>query len=213
MVDSTLNSSTDDFSLGAKKIIDAAETLFADRGFHGVSIQDIAKAALVSKANVYHHFRSKDELYYAVINRALEEMSDLLNQLSQTETSAINQFAQFSQEHLKHLNHKPHIAKLVLRELLDGSNDRCRDLAQQVFNGQYLMLKEMMKKAQKSDLIRLDMSPEHMAVALVGLNVFLFQCWPALQHFPDKSFQNQAESGTILFELLLNGLMYHGEQA
>ncbi|MDX8408093.1 MAG: helix-turn-helix domain-containing protein, partial [Mariprofundaceae bacterium] len=39
----------------------AAEALFAARGFDGVSMQQIAQAADMSKANIYHHVSSKDE--------------------------------------------------------------------------------------------------------------------------------------------------------
>jgi len=43
-------------------IIAAAERLFADQGYANTSIADIAKAAGVSKALIYHHFANKDEL-------------------------------------------------------------------------------------------------------------------------------------------------------
>jgi len=208
-----MNDPIETLGVGAKKILDAAEALFAEHGYHGVSVQDIAKAAEVSKANVYHHFSSKDDLYFAVIKNSMQEMNDLLHSFTQNQASSIDLISGFSAAHLAHLIHKPHIAKLVLRELLDGSSDRCRALAQDVFAGHYQMLQAMMRKAQDSGVFNKDMNLEHMAIALVGLNVFLFQSWPVLQHFPDGSFQDQTKTGNILFELLLNGLMSRGEQA
>jgi len=208
-----MNERIEPLGVGAKKILESAETLFAEHGYYGVSVQDIAKLAEVSKANVYHHFSSKEDLYFAVIKNSMQEMNDLLNSFTQNETSAINQISAFSAAHLAHLNHKPHIAKLVLRELLDGSSYRCRALAQDVFAGHFEMLQAMMRKAQENGTFNKGMNLEHMVIALVGLNVFLFQGWSVLQHFPDGSFQDQTQSGNILFELLLNGLMSRGEQA
>ncbi len=83
---------------------------------------------------------------------------------------------------------------------------------EEVFNGHYQMLKAMMHNAQKSGVINDNISSEHMAVALVGLNVFLFQSWPVLRHFPDGVFKDQAESGRIFLDLLLNGMISRGEQ-
>ncbi|MEM8618317.1 MAG: helix-turn-helix domain-containing protein [Actinomycetota bacterium] len=50
------------------RIIEVAGTLFARRGIDGVSIAEVALAAGVSKANVMHHFGSKDRLYAACLD-------------------------------------------------------------------------------------------------------------------------------------------------
>lgn len=46
-----------------RSIIEAARPLFAERGFHAVTIREIAKAADISEALIYKHFPSKEELY------------------------------------------------------------------------------------------------------------------------------------------------------
>jgi len=42
----------------------AAARLFAERGYHGTSIGDLAEALGVQKASLYHHFASKQDLLY-----------------------------------------------------------------------------------------------------------------------------------------------------
>ena len=44
---------------GELAILEAAERLFAQQGYDGVSMRTIAREAGVSKANIYHHFDSK----------------------------------------------------------------------------------------------------------------------------------------------------------
>jgi AcrR family transcriptional regulator len=51
------------------KLMDAAEKLFARRGFHGASVRDITAAAGVDLALVNYHFGSKEKLLAAIIER------------------------------------------------------------------------------------------------------------------------------------------------
>jgi len=53
------------FSSGEQAILEAAETLFAEKGFDAVSMSAIARLANTSKPNIYHHFKNKNELYLA----------------------------------------------------------------------------------------------------------------------------------------------------
>lgn len=50
-------------------ILDAAETIFAERGFKGASMQAIADLAKLPKANLHYYFASKKNLYRSVLER------------------------------------------------------------------------------------------------------------------------------------------------
>ena len=60
------------------KILDAAETLFADKGFNGTSLREITSLADVNLAAVNYHFGSKKELIKAVMSRYMNELSPRL---------------------------------------------------------------------------------------------------------------------------------------
>jgi TetR/AcrR family transcriptional regulator len=53
-------------------IFDAAERQFLEHGFHGTTVEEIASAADVSVGSIYVHFQSKEGLYLALIERALD---------------------------------------------------------------------------------------------------------------------------------------------
>jgi AcrR family transcriptional regulator len=59
-----------------KSILNAANLVFGQRGYDTVRIDDVASAAGISKALIYEHFRSKQELYGELMNRAALEMLD-----------------------------------------------------------------------------------------------------------------------------------------
>lgn len=60
------------------KILDAAEKLFADKGFNGTSLREITSQAEVNLAAVNYHFGSKKELIKAVMSRYMNELSPRL---------------------------------------------------------------------------------------------------------------------------------------
>jgi AcrR family transcriptional regulator len=55
-------------------ILDAAEAVFAERGFHGARIQDIAAQARIAVGTVYNHFAQKDDVLSALLEERTEEM-------------------------------------------------------------------------------------------------------------------------------------------
>ena len=54
-----------------ERIVGAAERLFAERGFAGVSMPAIAAAAGITAGAIYKHFRGKEELFFSIVRRAV----------------------------------------------------------------------------------------------------------------------------------------------
>jgi AcrR family transcriptional regulator len=57
-------------------ILDAAAQVFRQKGFHGASMADIAGAVNLQKASLYHHVSSKQEILLALLDRALEMLTE-----------------------------------------------------------------------------------------------------------------------------------------
>lgn len=61
--DDSADSGTDEGSARVQELLEVGTRIFAEKGYEGTSMRDIAMAAGVSKALLYHHFVSKDEIY------------------------------------------------------------------------------------------------------------------------------------------------------
>ena len=61
--------------------MDAAERLFAVKGLVRTTVDEIAAAADVSVGTVYFHFESKDGLYLAIVERALDVNEEYMAQI------------------------------------------------------------------------------------------------------------------------------------
>lgn len=68
----------DEASLTRARLLDAAEQLFAERGFPATRLDDIAAAAGATRGAFYWHFKSKEEVFDAMLARAAEHIGAAL---------------------------------------------------------------------------------------------------------------------------------------
>jgi len=192
---------------GCVKILDAAESLFASHGVDGVSIREIAEAAGISKATVFHHFDSKDALYQAVVRRSCEGIGALVAQMAAREDgkplASLSDYRRHDlQETLAHAD----VVRLVLRELTLGRDDQARQLAEEVFGEHFVQLRRLIEKAQGAGELKPDMDAGIAAVSVVSINLFLFLVWPVLKHLPETPFVHMEGAAESMFTLLVNGM-------
>ena len=70
-----------------QKVLDAARTLFAERGYEPATIRDIAKGAGMSTGAVFANFQDKAELFEAVLAEDLAKLAETLKAAAATESS------------------------------------------------------------------------------------------------------------------------------
>src|SRR3989304_9442427 len=100
MTSTTTTTSTRAGSDTIARILAAAEALFAEHGFDAASMSAIAERAGVSKANIFHHFSSKNALYRAVLRHAIREVPRQLKHMSSHSGAVSADLAQFARGHL-----------------------------------------------------------------------------------------------------------------
>lgn len=104
----------------SEKLLDAAEALFAERGFYGVSIAAIADELGLTKQALLHHFGSKEKLYAAVLARISEDFAR-----RQARAAAEADAATALKTYLLHLAEEAVAdnarTRLLMRELLDNN--------------------------------------------------------------------------------------------
>lgn len=101
--------------------IDSAERLFAERGFHGASMRDVARAARASIAGLYYYLPSKQAALYYVCDRIFERLEDVAAGLQSIRDPRMRLEA-FVCGHLRHLIHHPYAYRVLQRdaEALEG---------------------------------------------------------------------------------------------
>lgn len=110
----------------AERILDVAEELFAERGFEGATLRDVARAAGLRTPSLYNHFESKDALYAAMLQRGIGPLLEALlvsaNRGHNVEPDRI------VLEMMQLLAKRPNLPRLVLHETLYGGQHLTRIL-------------------------------------------------------------------------------------
>jgi AcrR family transcriptional regulator len=57
------------------RILDAALSVFAGKGYHGATVDDIVRASATSKGAVYHHFANKEAVFVALVDAFTERLA------------------------------------------------------------------------------------------------------------------------------------------
>ncbi len=101
-------------------ILDAAERLFAERGYEGTTMSEIGSTAGLSAGTPAYFFESKEELYRAVLGRAFDATSALIRawrlgeaDLEKAVRLAVGSYLDFLAAH-------PNFVRLVIRDALEG---------------------------------------------------------------------------------------------
>ena len=106
-------------------ILDAAERLFAGQGFDATSLTQVGAAAGVSRGTPGYFFRTKAELYQAVLDRSLAEVRDAVR-IGRERALASNESAETIlagavSDYFDFLSARPYFIRLIEREALSNA--------------------------------------------------------------------------------------------
>ena len=101
-------------------MISAAHRLFAERGFEGVSIAEIASELGISKQALLHHFGTKEKLYGKVLENLSARFETIIITKNASDLPPDGQLRAVLSEIYVHMNHNKHDARLIMRELLEN---------------------------------------------------------------------------------------------
>jgi len=110
------------------EILDAARRLFVSRGYDGTSLQQIATEAEFSIGTLYNFFGSKQDLYFAVIEREMSDLVSLVQRLVSSEKGAARRLEAFARGHFAFVSERKDAVVAFWHEIGGFSWGRKREL-------------------------------------------------------------------------------------
>lgn len=199
------------YSNGQAAILQAAANLFSEHGFDGVSMRRVAEEAGVSKANIYHHFQSKKDLYLSILRESSQHLSEIVDALAEGGGDFDQRLRVFAGAHLDHLFADSTTVKLMIREAFSGDEEKSRLVAEQIVGGIFDRMVSIFQSGQQSGVLRADLDPGLCATLLMGGNLFFFQAQGLLNQIPDAVFARERGSfSRQMADVMLRGMLNQG---
>ncbi len=101
------------------EILDAAARLFAERGYEGTSMADLADLVGLRKASLFHHFASKEVLYKAALERIVSDVGAVVLANAVSPGTFAERLDMISDALTGALFAQPFAARVIVREALD----------------------------------------------------------------------------------------------
>ena len=103
-------------------LLQAAQNIFARKGFHEATISDIAKKAEVSEATIYDYFSSKEELLFSIPAETIQQYQEKNLEILEYIQGAANKLRFLIYRHLKLYASNPDYANIVMLILKGNRN-------------------------------------------------------------------------------------------
>jgi AcrR family transcriptional regulator len=103
------------------RVLQVALTLFAERGYRGTSLRDIARRIGIKAPSLLHHFPSKQQLYLAVLDRIFNGMEDSAHSIMASPGGFREQMRKAISDSIDFIAREPDAMKLLWKEFADES--------------------------------------------------------------------------------------------
>ena len=161
-------------------ILEAAEAVFAERGFDAARLEDIAERVGIRRASIVYHFRDKRELYEAVLDNVFSGLHEELAEVLGRRDPLPDRIEAGVSAWVDYVGRRPTLARFILREVANASSESGALLIRHTAPFAELIRKEIFERADFDDtgLTRID--PVHVASIVSGATVFFVAAMPAL---------------------------------
>lgn len=198
----------------APRIVHAARERFLFEGVDGASLRNIAKDAGTNIGMVYYYFKTKDDLFLAVVEEVYGKLLEDMRGIMAEALPADERIARLYQRVAAMSDDESKTVRLILREAL-VSSARLGRVAQRFLEGHIPLILNLLQQGAAEGRLRSDLHP----VALMG-PMFILGLLPQIARKQlagtDLPFVDQLPPGSMvakmMYDVLLHGIGKAGER-
>ena len=201
------------------QIMEAAERLFAEQGFAGTSVRDIAEAAHVNLAMISYYFGSKDKLIEAMfLHRGSDFKIQLENILQNKHLSSMQKLEKLVDDYIERIFKKKCFHKILAREQMVNSSGAIAEQIYELKQKNLSLIRQLIHEGQKTGSFKKHIDSSFLMMTLSGtasqlLNAqHYYRRINNLESMPDEEFEKHIKKklSNYLKNLFKAVLIYEG---
>lgn len=182
------------------EIISAAAKVFAEKGFYGASMQDIADELGMNKSSLYYYVKAKEDLVKGLVEGVLEDILKEARKIIESGYSPASKLRRIIEAHLRHfLAHRSAFAVFLHEspKLLDRFSQAD---VQAVMKEYDQLLQNLIIEGQKEGEFRQNLDPKITVLGIFGM------CNYSSKWYREEGEVGSAEVARIFADIALKGL-------
>ena len=162
----------------ARRILAAAEQIFAQRGLAGARTDEIAAAAHANKAMLYYYFGDKQRLYHAVIENLFSQLRNSILPSRPASNSPRGQLLAYVNGYFDFVSTHPNYPRIVQREVMQ-SGPQLQWIVQEYFRPFHRRLSRAIEEGIAAGEIQ-PVDPNNTVFSIIAITVFYFAAAPVV---------------------------------
>ena len=155
-----------------EKILSVARGVFAECGYAAASTTRLADLMGLTKASLFHHVRSKEELYMEVVREALGNLGELVDEARKLDGTFAERLDRLGERVTEYLGAQPDAARLLTWELV-GSGPFMEQGGASAVQAVLGAISDFVSAAmERGEIPRQD--PKHLALTIAACHVYYF---------------------------------------
>ena len=155
------------------RVLQVAQALFAERGYRGTSLRDIAKRIGIKAPSLLHHFPSKQQLYIAVLDRMFESIENRANAIAWGRESPQERMRQAVADAIDFIASRPDFVRIMWKEMADESGVG-RPVLKRRLPPLFSIALNFIFRGQREGAFRPEVDPQHFMWSLNSITLGYF---------------------------------------
>jgi TetR/AcrR family transcriptional regulator len=155
-----------------RAILQAAEPLFAERGFASTRLEDVAERVGIRRASLVYYFKNKSELYREVLNGVFTELLHRHERALGNPGSLAERVERSVNVWVDYVVERPSVMRLMLREVADGKRSSVPEALATHMAPVFAELIKTIQQGQSDGEMRA-IDPMHFLMTTAGATIFV----------------------------------------
>jgi len=164
-----------------RRLLQAAIRLFSEKGYHGVSVDEIVAKAKSNKRMVYHYYGSKNDIYLAALVDVLGRLESVEFQAVVAKGRADQQLRDLLVAYFKFLDANPEFYRLLLWENLERGRHMARSASKLSKNPFTERFRLIIEDGVRQGIFRAPADIRHLLVNFIGLCFIYYSNYHSLK--------------------------------